>query len=112
MAILNETLAKKQKITEEQRKNLDRLYKELERLFNEEKTDKNIKETGKYYAKKMKDLEFKLQENWNFDKDPLYHTWTFKFQNCSCPVMDNNERFGREKIINCSCPLHGGCDGI
>jgi len=110
MAFLNEALAEKQKITQEQRDNLNELYKEMDNLLREEMLDGHIQQTGKYYAQKMRDLEFKLQENWNFDKDPLKHTWTFRFDQCTCPVIDNMERFGFEKIINCNCPLHG-CSG-
>jgi predicted chitinase len=100
MVILNEVLVKRQKITDKQRAKLNELYSEM--------IDENIKKTGPYYAQKMKDLEFQLQENWNFDLNPLCHTWWNKFDNCSCPKMDNAERLEHEKIINCRYPLHGG----
>jgi len=106
MAKLNEALAKQQKITKEQRDNLDELYDEMDNLFREELSEKEIEKTGKYYAQRMKSLEFKLQENWNFPQDELFHTWWNKFSNCACPDYDNRERFGRPKIINCGCPIH------
>jgi len=106
MAQLNERLATQQEITQEQRGNLDLLYEEMDILFRTEKEDPNIKVTGQYYAEDMKKLEFKLQENWNFPQDELYHTWWNKFSNCKCPKLDNDERFGRPKIITCDCPLH------
>ena len=110
MAFLNEALAERQKITQEQGDNLEKLYKEMDKLFCDERAEKNILKTGKSYAEKMRDLEFHLQENWNFDKDPLKHTWWNKFYHCTCPKLDNQERFGFEKIINCDCPIHGDCD--
>lgn len=106
MAQLNERLATQQKITQEQRDNLNKLYEEMDNLFREEKLEEKIEETGKYYCDKLKALEFKLQENWNFSQDELCHTWWNKFSNCICPTMDNNERFGRPKIITCDCPIH------
>jgi len=112
MVRLNEALATQQNITQEQRDNLEELYKEMDSLFREESLEENIEKTGKDYARRLKNLEFKLQENWNFPQDELYHTWWNKFSNCICPKLDNDERFGQLKIINCTCPLHGHlCEG-
>jgi hypothetical protein len=105
--ILNEQLAEKQKITKKQRENIYKLYDEIYQLFAEAELDNNLKENGKKYADKIRDLEFQLQENWNFEKDALKHTWWNKIPGCSCPVMDNEERFGIEKIMNCDCAIHG-----
>ena len=55
----------------------------------------------------MENLEFELQKNWNFPQDKLFHTWWNKFSGCTCPKMDNAERFGFEKIIVTDCPFHG-----
>ena len=107
MAHLNENLAKKQKITRKQRKNLDNLYKDLEDVFIRASNDNNIKKNGKDYAKEVLDLEFRLQENWNFDLDSSKHTWWNKLPGCLCPKMDNDERFGCNKIMNSKCPYHG-----
>lgn len=107
MTILNENLAKKQNISEEQREELLRLYEYMNELFNQAKEDKNLDSNGISYSKKMSILEFKLQENWNFPQNALKHTWWNRFKGCTCPVMDNNERFGFEKIITCDCPFHG-----
>ena len=108
MTILNEALAERQKITKEQRDNLSGLYSYMSELLEQASDEGEIsKKKGKQYAKKMKDLEFSLQENWNFPQDPLCHTWWNKFAQCQCPTMDNNERFGYEKIIAVTCPYHG-----
>jgi hypothetical protein len=103
---LNENLAKQQKITEKQREKLSLLYEEIYKVFDEAKNDTNLEENGSKYRTKIKELEFQLQENWNFEKDELKHTWWNRVPGCTCPTMDNNERFGIEKIINCSCPIH------
>jgi hypothetical protein len=110
MAVLNETLAKKQKITQEQRDNLDALYDGMDMLFEKARNDTNIKLNGPIYAKQLKELEFNLQKNWNFPLDETKHTWWNRFSDCKCPKMDNDERFGMDKIINSNCPFHGSKD--
>ena len=109
MAILNEALAKRQNISDEQRVNLQFLYKKLDDLIREEQLEERLsdKNVAKDYVRRMQNIEFQLQENWNFSKDPLCHTWWNSFDNCRCPKMDNNERFGHEKIHRQDCPFHG-----
>ncbi len=103
---LNELLATKQKITDKQRDNLEVIYNDMTDLLALANADENLDKNGPKYATTMKDIEFKLQENWNFPKDPLCHTWWNRFNGCLCPKMDNTERFGVEKIITCDCPFH------
>ena len=104
--ILNEELAKKQKVTKEQRNNLREIYNKLEKLIIQCNEDLNLDKHGFLYAQKMTELEFQLQENWNFPLDANYHTYEFSFDRCTCPRLDNLERFGIEKIYNCSCIIH------
>jgi len=107
MTQLNEGLAKKQKITEKQRHNLELLYQDINDLFKKESLMSDFEyPKNKELVDEVQRLEFLLQKNWNFPQDRLCHTWWNRFSKCSCPVMDNNERFGQEKIINCSCILH------
>jgi len=61
---------------------------------------------SKDYVDKVRELEFKLQDNWNLPKDINYHTYWDKLYGCECPKMDNSERFGYPKIINMSCKYH------
>ena len=108
MAIkINEALAKKQKITDKQRVNLQFLYKDLKELLETAGNDKNLDKNGKHYADIMLELEYALQDNWNFDRDPLKHTWWNRFKGCTCPIMDNDERFGFPKYVSENCPYHG-----
>ena len=106
MAQLNENLAAQQKITQEQRDNLDLLYEELSGVLARSLRIRNDSEY-KMYACKVKEIEFKLQENWNFPQDPLFHTWWNKLHGCTCPKIDNDERFGSDKIVRADCPYHG-----
>lgn len=116
MVQLNEALAEEQKITQEQRDELQNLYSYMSELLKQANEDKDIKngdkEVGKSYSERMTNLELELQKNWNFPQDILKHTWWNRFRNCSCPDWDNRERFGQEKIITCDCVFHGHlCDG-
>jgi hypothetical protein len=107
MALLNETLAKKQKITDKQRDNLDILYIALEELVQRANDDEDIEKNAISYVEDMKTIEFNLQNNWNFPLDENYHTYWNTFAKCTCPIIDNIERFGQPKIIDTSCPFHG-----
>lgn len=104
---LNQDLLAKQKVTDKQIDNLERLYHDLELTF--ELGD--IEDIGAIYAHELastvKDIEYRLQENWNFPHDPKFHTWWNRFKYCRCPQIDNDERFGYDKIINSRCPFHG-----
>ena len=56
----------------------------------------------------LQNIEFELQEQWGFEKDPDYHTWWLKPKSCKCPKLDNTDiaYFGSGKIINLDCPVH------
>ncbi len=107
MAVLNEIMATKQKITPLQRGNLLKIYDDIEELFNQAAKDENISINGRSYADKLKQAEFDLQKNWNFPEDELFHKYWNKFSRCTCPKLDNEERFGFDKIFLSDCPFHG-----
>jgi len=111
---INEELAKKQKITDEQRKNLDSIYNKMEELFDVAKSvnSSDLSTDLKFYishklAEGLKKLEYKLQKNWNFPQDARYHVWWNRLYGCKCPKLDNEERFGQDKFISNKCPYHG-----
>ena len=58
-------------------------------------------------------IEFALQRAWGFPQSVAYHRF-WKTPKCSCPQMDNEERYGRTKqfIIASSCRLHGDNTGF
>ena len=68
MVLLNEELAKRQKITQKQRDKLDKLYSKLAKLVKKASRDKDIKNNGGSYALKMEELEYKLQKIGIFHK--------------------------------------------
>ena len=112
MFLLNKKLIVENKVSLKQQKKLHKLYSKLSKLLDKANNIDNISmEEGHKFAKKMKKLEFKLQKNWNFQQNELYHTWWNKFEKCMCPKIDNMERFGQEKIINNNCPFHGNNNG-
>jgi hypothetical protein len=104
---LNQELLIEQKVTDKQISNLEPIYDELELTFKLG----DIVDINPIYAHELastiKDIEFQLQENWNFPLDAKFHTWWNRFKYCTCPKMDNDERFGQDKIINTSYPFHG-----
>lgn len=107
---LNEALAKQQGVTEEQRAKMPELYKELEEAFDYAHAHPEL---GFEHSIRVKAIEFKLQENWNFPQNELFHTYQFRIPGCICPIMDNQERFGHEKIYVTTCPIHSElCKGM
>lgn len=103
---LNEELLLKQKVTEDQFNNLQRLYNELANVFESayEETDMS---RMPIYAMQVEGIEYELQANWNFVQSANYHSYWYKLPNCTCPVYDNQERMGTEiRITNMSCPAH------
>lgn len=58
-------------------------------------------------AKVITLLEFTLQEAWHFKRDAKYHRF-WDMPKCSCPILDNEDRYGSGQVIhNSSCPIHG-----
>lgn len=104
---LNHKLLQKNKVTQEQQDKLQALYDELFDLLQASKLDKTLKD---YEArvKELENLEYKLQENWNFPKDKQWHSYWWKLPQCTCPKLDNRERLGTGyQIVTLSCPYHG-----
>lgn len=55
----------------------------------------------------IEDIEFSLQGVWKFVRNPAYHTHKWEIVGCSCPKLDNMERFGSPfKVINGNCKWH------
>jgi len=61
----------------------------------------------KMFANMIKDIEFELQDLWDFERDYSMHDW-FDVPKCTCPKLDNRDRKGTEfQIISLNCPIHG-----
>ena len=131
---LNEKLMIERNLSNKEIKKIIKLHKKLKTIFKYEKLylkelrkiqkttsttfeekliiqGQIIKTILKSLAKKVEKIEFKLQKNWRFTQDIKYHSWWFKQPACSCPKMDNKERFGiDERIYSENCLIHGGKD--
>jgi len=103
MAQLNEALAAQQNVTDDQREQLNTLYDHLEQLLRDSSPESHPAET----VAELRLLEFQLQSNWNFPRDPDFHVYWDKLNGCRCPSTDNSERFGQPKIHAEHCPYHG-----
>jgi hypothetical protein len=53
------------------------------------------------------DIEYRLQDLWGFTRDSAYFKRWYR-PRCTCPKMDNNDRYPTEHYITTmDCPLHG-----
>lgn len=51
-------------------------------------------------------LEFQLQDFWKFERNIKFHKF-WKRPGCSCPVLDNEDSYPHQSIINSKCKIHG-----
>lgn len=106
---LNESLAKQQKVTSEQLANLVRLHERKLMLFDQmQELDPHTQQAKlKALAAVFEQIEYQLQENWNFTQDRNFHEW-YLVPHCSCPQLDNQDRKGTPyRVITQTCPIHG-----
>lgn len=106
ITVLNESLAKRQKITDAQLEALKLTHQLRWMLFEIAKDTKEPLQL-KMLAALFDSLESEQQELWNFPRDVNFH-YFFEFPGCTCPKMDNRERLGTPyRIIAQDCPIHG-----
>lgn len=103
--IINPTILDRQKAWE----NLDKI-KEAHQLnliiFEMMKKTDNASEL-RSLAEDVQLVQFELQRLWNFPQDARFHR-PWLLPKCSCPRMDNEERWGTgEMVTNANCLLHG-----
>ena len=108
----NRELLKIQKVTEDQCNDLLHLHKSVNKLLDVEeeliKSNSLKKETAKYIKELLTNIEFEMQDRWNFKQDINYHIHWLKLRGCSCPKMDNKERVGTGYyVIDSKCIYHG-----
>ena len=104
---LSKSIALRNNITLEQLEKLKQLHVRKLELF-----EQMAQETDRVILRKMaaefEQIEFKMQENWNFPQDRNMHEW-YTAPQCTCPKMDNRDNRGTKyRTINLSCPVHGG----
>lgn len=109
VALLNERLAIRQKVTPEQ---LEQLKETHVIVYHLKEAAKKTTDPVKLrrLAAEFDEIETEQQLLWNFEPDPNFHRF-FDFPGCTCPKIDNAERLGTPyKVINNSCPIHGGSE--
>ncbi len=109
---LNETLMEKQKVTPEQKNELIRLHGKLNNEFRIAKElidiDRLTEPAIEAITHEVKNIEFQMQDNWNFERDENKHKYWYRIPGCLCPVMDNDDAWGtRYHVVNNDCPYHG-----
>lgn len=102
---LNAALIRKQNLTIKQIKSIIWTHKRIDSLFiyiqNDPECD--FEKAAKYYHI----LQFKLQHEWNFERNINYHRF-WELPKCTCPKLDNEDRYPCGYYIsNTNCPLHG-----
>lgn len=106
-SIINQKLVEQRNISKESVLEIEKLYKNIDKLFNLAKKDKDLTYpgSGKKYINSLREIEFKLQELWKFDKDISKHSYWNKLEKCSCPKLDNvNSLY---KNFDNNCVFHG-----
>ena len=59
------------------------------------------------YGRELRDNEFALQRAWGFPQSAKYHRF-WEVPRCTCPTMDNEERYPSGMyVVNGNCPVHG-----
>lgn len=109
---INEDLLKRQKVSDDNIQKILKHYYQIDMLFEEcETMDVYIPDDVEYLknrAKELEQIEFSLQEAWNFTQDRDFHSYWWRIPHCTCPEMDNRERVGTGMfIIDGDCPIHG-----
>lgn len=104
---LNATLAFRQSVTDEQLSALIMTHQLKEVIFAAARLSLNEPLKLKMLAAMFDALEFEQQTLWNFPRDANFHFF-WNFPGCTCPKIDNNERWGTShKIHALDCPVHG-----
>lgn len=105
-SMLNQELVERQDVSIESQNRLCELYETLDDIIGQANEQEDMIEVKKL-LEQIEDIEFELQELWNFKKDSNYHKYWMYIDHCKCPTIDNLERLGYGRIINHNCPIHG-----
>ena len=104
---INPTMADRQKLSKRACTNLIRLHCQMEDLF--ERIDSKPEGANlKKFVKQIENIEFEMQKEWKFTQDAKFHVWWNRVSKCTCPRLDNADRWGTgQRVISSNCPLHG-----
>jgi hypothetical protein len=103
----NEALADRQGLTETQRLELDATYELLFHALECPESYESVENT-------VRDLEFRLQRQWQFSEDAKFHRYQVEIKGCTCPLLDNAELFGHtaDRYRVSDCPWHWKGDKV
>lgn len=103
---LNEKLAERQGVTDQEMINLVDLHQEKLSIFSQMEAISDRAELRRM-AGLVEGIEFEMQKNWHFPQDATFHEW-YNVPNCTCPKMDNEDRRGTSyRVVDAKCPIHG-----
>lgn len=98
---LNKKLLKQQNVSKDAQREIKHIHTKLDHIVNNPEIYLNP-------VKNIEDLEYKLQELWNFSIDKRFHTHRFRIKDCTCANMDNIDLYGSGLFwMNGSCKWHG-----
>lgn len=101
--MVNEKLAKKQGLTEDDILVIERLHTKREELEEQLKSCKPVEIQKLFYL--WTENEFELQRVWKFPLDEKYHR-SWYLPHCICAKIDNDERYGYGMYVTKGCPIH------
>jgi hypothetical protein len=105
MIYLNSSLVKEQKLSQQKITKLLKLHFLQAAAKDLMDHVENVKMLPKLAAV-IEDLNFQMQELWGFNRDADFHHW-YEVPRCTCPKMDNKDRFGtNQRIYSSECPVH------
>jgi len=109
---LNQQLVEKQKLTDDDCDELERLHDQRERLFAKMlgcRLDNPYELNSlKLYGELLESLEYNMQRVWKFPQTSSMHTWWYQVPHCQCPILDNMDMQGADaRVYNLGCPVHG-----
>jgi hypothetical protein len=106
--MLNPILIKKQNLNDDDIKELQKCHHQMNNIIQQLDSLNPAVEynDAKQLVYKIQELEFKMQKLWGFEQNENYHTHWNRPKHCSCPKLDNIDRYGTGKIINGDCILH------
>ena len=98
--MINLELAEKQGLTEEDISAIKAAYQILFGVLEHpEKYDNPVS--------LIEEIEYTLQDMWKFEKDRTKHSYWYKIKGCTCPVLDNKDRWGvDQRVISVDCKWH------
>jgi hypothetical protein len=107
--MLNQKLVEQQELSQHEVQYIETLHEvrlrhigEMSFLDPKENQDQLLELAGK-----IRTLDFQLQEAWHFPQDENFHRF-WELPHCSCPKMDNEDRWGTEYMIrSVECIFHG-----